>query len=102
SYSSPKVSQSIMIKSHITLLMGTVFLGLSVAPLVHRSASMRTGQPNHLQTQNQTAAPRRISDGMEENLERHILSVWYPRAVDKSFGGFIENFDDKWKPVGPV
>jgi mannobiose 2-epimerase len=37
---------------------------------------------------------------MEENLERHVLDLWYPRAVDTRYGGFTENFDERWKPVG--
>lgn len=43
---------------------------------------------------------KKLADEMELHLERHILSPWYPRSVDKQHGGFVENYDEEWKPTG--
>ena len=37
---------------------------------------------------------------MEENLQRHVITPWFPRAVDKHLGGFRQGFDEEWKPTG--
>ena len=34
------------------------------------------------------------------NLQRHILNPWFPSAVDHKLGGFLEDFDNSWQPVG--
>ena len=35
---------------------------------------------------------------MEVNLRKHVLAPWYPRAVDRRYGGFQQNFAEDWSP----
>ncbi|MGI4787566.1 MAG: AGE family epimerase/isomerase [Janthinobacterium lividum] len=37
----------------------------------------------------------RFAEEVEDNLERHVLGQWFPRAVDPS-GGFHQNYADDW------
>src|ERR1051326_8790002 len=48
----------------------------------------------------QAAEFKRLADEMDQHLEKQILSLWYPRAVDYVHGGFLENFDEQWRPAG--
>jgi mannobiose 2-epimerase len=43
---------------------------------------------------------RRIKAEVEANLQKHVLSQWFPRAIDKVNGGFHEGFDEQWKQIG--
>jgi mannobiose 2-epimerase len=47
------------------------------------------------QTIHSTLAPE-----MEQNLQRHVIAPWFPRAVDDELGGFRQGFDEEWKPTG--
>lgn len=45
---------------------------------------------------------------MEESLPRQIEAelhslqrAWFPRSIDRQHGGFLCDFDDRWKPSGP-
>jgi mannobiose 2-epimerase len=38
---------------------------------------------------------------LEAALRRHVIDVWYPRCVDSERGGFLCDFDRKWKSCGP-
>jgi mannobiose 2-epimerase len=45
---------------------------------------------------------------MEESLPRQIEAelhslqrAWFPRSVDRQHGGFLCDFDDRWRPTGP-
>jgi mannobiose 2-epimerase len=31
---------------------------------------------------------------------RADLAAWYPRAVDREAGGFLSEFDYRWRPTG--
>ena len=33
-------------------------------------------------------------------LDRDLLAVWFPRALDNDHGGFRSNFSREWKPLG--
>ncbi len=39
---------------------------------------------------------KRLIPEMEAHLEKHILKPWFPRAVDKERGGFIQDYSDDW------
>jgi mannobiose 2-epimerase len=38
-----------------------------------------------------------LADEMETTLRKDILSVWFPRSIDKVNGGFYSNFTRDWK-----
>jgi mannose/cellobiose epimerase-like protein (N-acyl-D-glucosamine 2-epimerase family) len=42
----------------------------------------------------------RVARDAETILQKHVLEQWFPRAVDKENGGFLENFGEDWAP-GP-
>lgn len=39
-------------------------------------------------------------NGIKENLEQGILPFWISNGLDKKYGGYILNFDEKGAPVG--
>ncbi len=39
---------------------------------------------------------RQIAEQAETSLQRDVLEKWFPAAVDRSHGGFIENFAADW------
>ena len=41
-----------------------------------------------------------LIDEMENLLKSNILNVWYPRSVDKEFGGFLSDFSYDWQESG--
>jgi cellobiose epimerase len=43
----------------------------------------------------------RLSAELEADLRRHVIDVWFPRCVDGERGGFLCDFDRRWRPVGP-
>ncbi len=38
----------------------------------------------------------RLATELEAHLETHILNPWFPRAVDKERGGFIQDYAEDW------
>ncbi len=38
---------------------------------------------------------------LEFYLRNDLLQVWFPKCIDKEHGGFLCDFDRKWKPAGP-
>jgi mannose/cellobiose epimerase-like protein (N-acyl-D-glucosamine 2-epimerase family) len=34
-------------------------------------------------------------------LRRHVLQALLPRCVDRQYGGFLVDFDERWRPAGP-
>ena len=52
---------------------------------------METGQPS--------AMPSAAE--LEASLKRHVIDVWFPRSLDREYGGFLCDFDHRWKPCGP-
>lgn len=38
---------------------------------------------------------------MHEMLRRHVLDPWFPRCLDGEHGGFLCDFDHRWRPSGP-
>jgi mannobiose 2-epimerase len=32
---------------------------------------------------------------------RKLVGVWFPRSIDREHGGFLCDFDYRWKPLGP-
>lgn len=69
-------------------------MALVIPLLGSRAAAAETG----------SAAPdprtryRPLSDEVEAALRRHVLDVWYPRAVDTANGGFLSSFARDWTP----
>jgi mannose/cellobiose epimerase-like protein (N-acyl-D-glucosamine 2-epimerase family) len=43
----------------------------------------------------------RLAAQAVDALRRHVLEPLAPRCVDREYGGFLVDFDDCWKPVGP-
>jgi len=39
----------------------------------------------------------RLADEVEANLQKEILDMWFPVAVDEQGGGFFENYGNDWK-----
>lgn len=37
---------------------------------------------------------------LEAELQR-LLTIWFPRCLDREHGGFLCDFDHRWKPAGP-
>jgi mannobiose 2-epimerase len=67
------------------------------AILICCAACLSTG-PSALPTPPTAVIYRRIADEAEDNLQKQILDQWFPRAIDKEYGGFIENFNEDWSP----
>ena len=42
-----------------------------------------------------------ISDQAWDALHRHVLAPLAPRCIDEEYGGFLVDFDDRWRPAGP-
>ena len=40
-------------------------------------------------------------DTLERALRRHVLDAWFPRSIDREHGGFLCDFDRKWRSCGP-
>lgn len=38
--------------------------------------------------------------GLERALHRHALDPWFPRCLDREHGGFLCDFDARWRPRG--
>ncbi|HUG27740.1 MAG TPA: AGE family epimerase/isomerase [Gemmatimonadales bacterium] len=36
----------------------------------------------------------------EDALRRHVLDPWFPRCIDRDYGGFLCDFDRMWRPCG--
>jgi mannobiose 2-epimerase len=34
-------------------------------------------------------------------LRRHVLDAWFPRCLDPDYGGYLCDFDHRWRPAGP-
>ena len=37
----------------------------------------------------------------EAALRHDVIDVWFPRSLDREYGGFLCDFDYRWKPDGP-
>lgn len=42
-----------------------------------------------------------LGNEARDALRRHVLEPLVPRLIDHEYGGFLVDFDDKWKPAGP-
>jgi mannobiose 2-epimerase len=42
-----------------------------------------------------------LADEARDALRRHVLAPLLPRCVDREYGGFLVDFDERWQPVGP-
>ena len=42
----------------------------------------------------------RLRDEFEMELHR-LMRIWFPRTIDREHGGFLCNFNYRWKPSGP-
>ncbi len=42
-----------------------------------------------------------IAEQAWDALHRHVLAPLVPRCIDKEYGGFLVDFDDRWQPAGP-
>jgi mannose/cellobiose epimerase-like protein (N-acyl-D-glucosamine 2-epimerase family) len=42
-----------------------------------------------------------IVEQAREALRRHVLEPLSPRCIDREYGGFLVDFDDRWRPAGP-
>ena len=43
-----------------------------------------------------TTDPMEIADEMEQVLTTGMMDFWYPRCVDREFGGYLTGFDNVW------
>ena len=44
---------------------------------------------------------REIADQARAALRRHVVEPLLSRCVDAEYGGFLVDFDERWRPVGP-
>ena len=42
-----------------------------------------------------------IAEQAWDALRRHVLVPLMPRCIDEEYGGFLVDFDDRWRPAGP-
>jgi mannose/cellobiose epimerase-like protein (N-acyl-D-glucosamine 2-epimerase family) len=42
-----------------------------------------------------------IAEQARAALRRHVVEPLVPRCVDREYGGFLVDFDERWKPAGP-
>ncbi len=43
----------------------------------------------------------RLCGELEADLRRHVIDAWFPRCVDHERGGFLCDFDRRWRAHGP-
>src|SRR5262245_42109009 len=46
------------------------------------------------------AATQAFRHELESELRR-TAAAWFPRSIDRDYGGFLCDFDYRWKPSGP-
>jgi mannobiose 2-epimerase len=61
---------------------------------------LAVGLWNPARSQTTTAERTRIAAEMEKSVRTEMLNVWYPKAVDTEFGGFLSAFTFDFKPTG--
>jgi mannose/cellobiose epimerase-like protein (N-acyl-D-glucosamine 2-epimerase family) len=42
-----------------------------------------------------------LAEEAREALERHVIAAFVPRCIDKEYGGFLVDFDGRWRAMGP-
>src|SRR6187431_2923282 len=42
-----------------------------------------------------------IAAEMDKSARKNLIDVWYPKAVDTLYGGFLSTFNYKFEPVEP-
>jgi mannobiose 2-epimerase len=42
-----------------------------------------------------------LAEEAREALRRHVLEPLLPRCMDREYGGFLVDFDERWRAVGP-
>jgi mannose/cellobiose epimerase-like protein (N-acyl-D-glucosamine 2-epimerase family) len=42
-----------------------------------------------------------IAEQARGALRRHVLEPWASRCIDREYGGFLVDFDERWNPAGP-
>jgi mannobiose 2-epimerase len=42
-----------------------------------------------------------LAERAKDALRRHVVEPLLPRCLDREYGGFLVDFDDRWQPVGP-
>jgi cellobiose epimerase len=79
-------------------LIGFAF-GLAVAlAVIHATDRLSRAAEPHDACTPTSANYLHIADEVDANLQRQILSKWFPTAVDQTAGGFYENYKHDWSP----
>ena len=47
-----------------------------------------------------TTKKNEIANEMQKSLQKQLLEIWYPLALDTIYGGFLSDFNHQWKPKG--
>jgi cellobiose epimerase len=68
------------------------------APSVERTPV--ASRPERLSTSLTREHRRALADTVRRSLRDELLSAWYPRAVDREYGGFLSQFEYDWRPSG--
>lgn len=42
-----------------------------------------------------------IAEAARDALRRHVLEPLVPHCIDREYGGFLVDFDERWRPAGP-
>lgn len=76
-----------------------------IAVALHPSSALTAAEPAAEPAATRTAEPaaepaeyERIAKELDLHL-RDVLAKWYPRAVDRERGGFLERFASDWSPL---
>ena len=72
--------------------VGALFLGRSRQKIARGHRSSDWGDVQHM--------PKVLRNEIENELD-FILKVWFPRTIDTEYGGFLSDFDYRWRPRGP-
>ena len=48
-----------------------------------------------------TLGPMIPIEEFEGVLRRHVIDVWFPRSIDREYGGFSCDYDRRWRACGP-
>lgn len=62
-------------------------------------AACRPNAPSQAGEAESAAARRALADTIRTSLREDVFAPWYPRAVDREYGGFLSNFAYEWEAL---
>jgi mannobiose 2-epimerase len=52
-------------------------------------------------TPEQERSPQAFADTLRRSLHEDVMALWYPRAIDSTYGGYRTHFAHDWTPLDP-